>query len=373
MQEVLVRQADTFVQACPCFPSQGLRLAHVQQLARRAVRSTRVPQDTPFVADDLRHLLRQLFDGQFLARTGVHRFVATVVVHQEHTQVGQVVYVQELPQRTAVAPARHLLQSLHLRFVEAPYQGRQHVAMFRVIVVVRSIQVCRHHADVVRPVLPVQELTVLQPADFRQRIRLVRLLQFRRQQAALLHRLRSHARIDARRSQELQLPAAVLPCRVYHVHFQYHVLVHEVRQRLLVGHDASHFRCGQEHIFRPFLCEELLHLVLSCQVQFLVRTCHDVRISLPLQFPYDGRSHHSPVSGHIYFRCLFHYFTIPFSRYSARFVRITLATCSAATFCMSCATMMRTSSSNEVVCGFHPSFSFAFVGSPHRFTTSVGR
>ena len=66
-------------------------------------------------------------------------------------------------------------------------------------------------------------------------------------------------------------------------------------------------------------------------------------------------------------------FTIPFSRYSARFVLTFEATLSAATFAISCSTISCTSCSKLVVCGFHPSLAFAFVGSPHRFTTSVGR
>lgn len=43
------------------------------------------------------------------------------------------------------------------------------------------------------------------------------------------------------------------------------------------------------------------------------------------------------------------YFTTPFSKYSARFVSITLVTWSAATFSISCLTIMATRSSNEVV------------------------
>ena len=67
------------------------------------------------------------------------------------------------------------------------------------------------------------------------------------------------------------------------------------------------------------------------------------------------------------------YFTKPFSRYSARFVRTRLAASSAATLRMSLSTMSFTSCSNVVFCGFQPSSALALVGSPQRFTTSVGR
>ena len=58
------------------------------------------------------------------------------------------------------------------------------------------------------------------------------------------------------------------------------------------------------------------------------------------------------------------YFTMPFSRYSARLVRTLAAAPSAATLAISCSTISFTSSSNVVLDGFHPSFAFALVGSP---------
>ena len=81
--------------------------------------------------------------------------------------------------------------------MEAANQCRKNVAVRRMIVVVRAIEVRRHDGDIIRAILPIKELAVLQTADFRQRIRLVRLFQFGGQQAAFLHRLGRHPRIDA--------------------------------------------------------------------------------------------------------------------------------------------------------------------------------
>ena len=67
------------------------------------------------------------------------------------------------------------------------------------------------------------------------------------------------------------------------------------------------------------------------------------------------------------------YFTIPFSKYSAKLVLTLAAAPSAATFAISLSTMIFTNSSKLVFDGFQPSIAFAFVGSPQRFTTSVGR
>ncbi len=63
------------------------------------------------------------------------------------------------------------------------------------------------------------------------------------------------------------------------------------------------------------------------------------------------------------------YFTIPFSRYSSRLVRTCSEARSTATFFISASTIILTRLSKEVFSGFHPNRVFAFVGSPHKFTT----
>ena len=187
------------------------------------------------------------------------------------------------------------------------YQRRQHVAVFGVIVIVGSVQVGRHHRDIIRTVLPVQEFAIFQSADLRQGICLVRLLQFSCQQTTLRHRLRSHAGIDTTASQELQLLASILPCRVDDVHLQNHVVVHEVRQCILISDDTAYFCCCKEHIFRFLLLKEFLHRLLPAQVQFLVRAGDNIRISLPPQLTHYSTSHHSTVACYIYFRVFQHF------------------------------------------------------------------
>ena len=179
--------------------------------------------------------------------------------------------------------------------------------MLRMIVVIRAVQIGRHHGDVVRPVLPVQELAVLQARYLRQGVSLVRLLQRPGQQAALRHRLRRHARIDARRPQELQLLATVLPGRMDNIHLQNHVVVHEVRQRALVGDYTANLGGGQEHILWLLRLEKRLHIRLPAKVQFLVRSHYDIGITLPPKLADNGRTHHSPVPGHIDLAILLHH------------------------------------------------------------------
>ena len=247
------------------------------------------------------------------------------MIHQEDTQIGQVIHIEELPQRRTVAPASHLLQTGLFRLMKTTDQGRQHMGVFRMIIIIGAIQIRRHHRDVVRPILTVQILAILQSADLGQGIRLVRLLQFRSQQATLRHRLRSHTRVDTRGTQELQFLATVLPGTVNHIHLQDHIVIHKVSQSTLIGNDAPYFGSGQKHILRLLGSKKGLDLILTGQVQFSMGTCNQIRIALALQFAYDGRSDHSPVTGHIDLRLFLHHLTTPFSKYSARLVRITPA------------------------------------------------
>ena len=99
------------------------------------------------------------------------------------------------------------------------------------------------------------------------------------------------------------------------IHFQYHVLVHEVRQCRLVGDDTAHLCCGEEYIFGLFFGKEAFHGFLTSQVQLFMCACDDIRISLPLQFTDNGRTDHAPVTGHIYFSVLFHYNSIIISQF----------------------------------------------------------
>ena len=265
--------------------------------------------------------------------------------------------------------------------------------MLGVVVVVGAVEVGGHHGDVVRAVLTVEELTVLEAGDLGKGVGFVGLLQLAGEQAAFLHRLRGHAGINATAAQKEEFFALVFPGSVDDIHLEDHVVVHEVREGALVGYDPSDLGGRQKYVFRLLGSEEGLYGVLPREVQLLVRPGDDVGVALSPELPYDGASHHTPVAGDEYFAVGFHavlrspirsgmtkksgvtkiYLTIPFSRYSARLVRTLAAAPSPATFAMSASTIRRTNSSKLVRPGFQPSLAFALVGSPRRFTTSVGR
>ena len=75
----------------------------------------------------------------------------------------------------------------------------------------------------------------------------------------------------------------------------------EVRTVLQVGHDTAYVGGCQYHRSRLFRVEELTYSYGVQQVQFLVRTSHQVGISPLQQVVPDGRSHQSVVSGYVYF------------------------------------------------------------------------
>lgn len=188
------------------------------------------------------------------------------MIHEEDAEIGQVIDVEELSERTAITPAGDLLQALLLGFVEASDQRREDVGVLGVVVVVGTVEVGRHHRDVVGAVLSVEVLAVLESADLGEGIRLVGLLQLAGEQAALLHGLWSHAGVDATAAQELKLLAAVAPGGVDDVHLKNHVIVHEVGQGTLVGDDAAYLGSSEEDVLGLLRCKELLYLILAGEV-----------------------------------------------------------------------------------------------------------
>ena len=160
IQKIIIAEPDAVLQFCLVSPAETFSLRHIQQLPGRTIRAARVPPDLALVADNPSHQFRQPPDRDLLARAGIHRLVTAVVVHQENAEVGKVVHIEELAQRRTVAPADNFSLSRDLRLMEAANEGRQHVAVLGVVVIVRAVQVRGYHRDEVCPVLAVEKLAV---------------------------------------------------------------------------------------------------------------------------------------------------------------------------------------------------------------------
>lgn len=111
MQKVLIRQADAVLEFCLVGPAQRSGLTDIQQLAGRAIGAGSIPIDAAGIADNAGHQFRQGLDRNLFARAGVDRFVAAIVIHQEHAEVRQVIHIQELAKRTSVTPADDALST----------------------------------------------------------------------------------------------------------------------------------------------------------------------------------------------------------------------------------------------------------------------
>ena len=157
------------------------------------------------------------------------------------------------------------------------------MAVLRMVVVIGTIEIRRHHGDIVRAVLSIQIGTVFQPRNLRESIRLIRLLECRRQQAVLLHRLLCQTRVDAGGAEELEFPASILPRRMDHIHLKHHILIHEVRRSLSICLYAAHLCRRQKHIRRLLLGKKRLNGILPTKIELRVGACHNACVALTFQ------------------------------------------------------------------------------------------
>ena len=133
------------------------------------------------------------------------------------------------------------------------------MAVLKVEVVVRAVQVRRHHRYVVGAVLQVEALAHLQSRDLRYRVGLVRVFKRGGQKAVLLHRLGGLPRVDARAAQEQELPHSVTEALPDHVLLDLEVLPDEVGTVLQVRHDPADVRRRKHHGIGSLPVKELSH------------------------------------------------------------------------------------------------------------------
>ena len=188
--------------------------------------------------------------------------------------------------------------------METADKSRQYMAVCRVVVVVGTVKVCRHNADIISAVLSVQEFAVFKTGYLCKSISFICLFKLTCQQTAFLHRLRSHSRIDTGRAEELQFLAAILPCRVNDIHFKYHIVIHEICKSVLVCDNTAYLCGSKEYIFRLFLCKKSFDSILSAKVKLLVCACNYICVALSFEFTDNSRADHSPVTCYINF-CVF--------------------------------------------------------------------
>lgn len=172
---------------------------------------------------------------------------------------------------------------------------------FQIIVIMRSVQICGHTADKVVTILPLIIFTHFKPRDFRDGIRLVRLLQRTRQQRVLRDWLGRHSRINTGAPQKQQFFDVILMTTLDDITLYLHVLIGKLRGRGIVRIDAAHLCRRQNYRIRALFFKKLPHRLLTGQVKFPVRPANDIFITLCLQGPHNRAAHQPSVSCHVDF------------------------------------------------------------------------
>src|SRR5262245_20940640 len=186
-----IGQPDALLETVARLPAEATHAPDVEEFSRRAVRLAGVEDEPAVEADDARDELGKLPNGDIAAAADVAKALACAALHEQDAGACQVVDVQELPARRPRSPQRQLPRAFEPRQVRLAQQRGKHMAGQRVEVVMRTVEVGRHHRYVARPVLRVERLAQLQSRYFRHRVRLVGALQGTGKEVFLLDRLRA--------------------------------------------------------------------------------------------------------------------------------------------------------------------------------------
>ena len=146
-------------------------------------------------------------------------------------------------------------------------------------VIVRTVEISRHHRDIVGAVLQVIALAHLQSGDLRDGVFFVGIFQWTRQKCVFAHRLRSVFRINTCGTQEKQLLHIMTEALANDVALDEHVQHDKVGAVERVCHDAAHMSRREHHCIRSFLIKELLDSQLVSKVKLRMSATYKIIIS----------------------------------------------------------------------------------------------
>ncbi len=164
---------QALAEADPRLPAEPAQLFPAHELAWRAVRPARVGDDFPVEADDLRHKVRELLDGDVLPGADVDVLVLRVRLHDEEERIGAVVDVQEFPPRRPGAPNDQLSGARSLGLMRLAEERRDDMARLEIVVVAGPVEVGWHRRNEIAPVLAAIGLAQLDAGDLGDRVPLV--------------------------------------------------------------------------------------------------------------------------------------------------------------------------------------------------------
>ena len=163
-------------------PAQLMQTRNVKQFARRAVRFAGVKHHAPLVTHDLRDSLGQFTDGA--VHTGAHVdmrqhwlgiFLQHFLSQLHHVDTGRrhIVDMQKFTHWRPASPHHHIRRILLASLMKAAQQRRDHMRITRMKVVMRSVQIGRHHRAIITAILSVIRFAQLDTGNFGNRIRLI--------------------------------------------------------------------------------------------------------------------------------------------------------------------------------------------------------
>ncbi|MEY3838199.1 MAG: hypothetical protein RL304_1181, partial [Verrucomicrobiota bacterium] len=237
-------------------PAERADAGDIHELARGAVGHGRVELQATGEAGDPGRQFGEPADGDLLARADVDRAGLGVAVEEEEAGLGEVVRVQELAERRAGAPEAEDGVAAEPGLVHLADHRGQDVGLLEREIVAGPVQVARHRADEVAPMLGPGVVAELDARDLGDGIGLVGRLERAGQQGVLADRLRGVLRVDAARAEEEQLTDA-RPARAFDdVDRHRQVVVQEVVGLGGVGLDPADARGGHDDDVGPLGGEE---------------------------------------------------------------------------------------------------------------------
>ena len=177
----------------------------------------------------------------------------------------------------------------------------------QVEIIIWSIQVGRHHRNVIGAILYIKALTHFQPSNLSNCIRFIRIFQWRCQQRIFFHGLWCFFRIHTSATQKQQFLHLVFITLSYHIVLNLQIAINKIGPIYIVSNNSTHMCRSQKYILRFFIFKEFGYRHTVHQVQFFRCTANQIGITLLLQIVPNGRAHQSAVTCNVYFRIYFHY------------------------------------------------------------------
>ena len=120
---------------------------NLRGVAWRAVRPAGVEAEDALVADDLGDQSSQIGDRDVGPDADIDRGRLVIALHHRDACVGEIIDVKEASPRLARAPHRDDGLVTNLRLMDPADQRRQYMRSLYVEIVVRAIEIGRHHRD----------------------------------------------------------------------------------------------------------------------------------------------------------------------------------------------------------------------------------